>query len=149
MKHVSIYLVTSAVLVGAGHARPNQDPTALQQTAAPANGVWVDSIDLSKAPLRPPPRGRGAGRGRAHTTPATPPPAPVYALGGVTYPHAVPLQSDRDLAIDLKGRAVRFASMVGIDDGVGAGRGSVVFGVWVDGKKVAESGLMRGGDAPK
>ena len=32
---------------------------------------------------------------------------------------------------------------------VPAGRGSVIFGVWVDGKKVADSGLMRGGDAPK
>jgi alpha-galactosidase len=73
----------------------------------------------------------------------------VYALGGVTYPHALPLASDRDLTIDLKGRAVRFASMVGIDSAVQAGRGSVYFGVWVDGKKVADSGLLKGGDAPK
>ena len=39
--------------------------------------------------------------------------------------------------------------MVGIDSAVPAGRGSVIFGVWVDGKKVADSGVMRGGDAPK
>ena len=47
--------------------------------------------------------------------------------------------------------------MVGIDDAVSAGRngqppasrGSAVFGVWVDGKKVADSGVMKGGDAPK
>jgi hypothetical protein len=25
----------------------------------------------------------------------------------------------------------------------------VIFGVWVDGKKAAESGVMKGGDAPK
>ncbi len=65
------------------------------------------------------------------------------------YPHAVPLVSDRDMLIDLQGRAVRFDSMVGIDSAVPAGRGSVIFGVWVDGKKVADSGLMRGGDEPK
>jgi hypothetical protein len=28
-------------------------------------------------------------------------------------------------------------------------RGSVIFGVWVDGKKAADSGVMKGGDAPK
>jgi len=32
---------------------------------------------------------------------------------------------------------------------VPSGRGSVIFGVWVDGKKVADSGVMRGGEAPK
>ncbi len=73
----------------------------------------------------------------------------MYVLGGVTYPNTVPLVSDRDMTIDLKGRAVRFASMVGIDGSVGAGRGSVIFGVWVDGKKIADSGVMKGGDEPK
>src|SRR6185369_4915693 len=43
----------------------------------------------------------------------------------------------------------RFSSMVGIDDTVKTPAGSVVFGVWVDGKKAADSGVMRGGDAPK
>ena len=119
----------------------------MRQVDAPANGIWIDSLDLRQVPTRPVGRGRGAGaRGAA---PATPPAPPVYALGGVTYPHTVTLQSDRDFAIDLKGQAVRFASMVGIDDAVGVGRGSVIFGVWVDGRKVADSGLMKGGDAPK
>ena len=69
----------------------------------------------------------------------------------------MPVSSDTDFTIDLKGAATRFESMVGIDDAVSAGRngqppasrGSVVFGVWVDGKKVADSGVMKGGDAPK
>ena len=57
----------------------------------------------------------------------------------------------------------KFVAMVGIDDGVppaqapaGAARrrrrrrpGSVVFGAWVDGKKVFESDVMKRGDAPK
>ena len=120
---------------------------ALKAADPPASGVFIDTLDLtpvSATVLRR--AGRG---GRSGAPAATPPPAPVYALGGVTYPHAIPMNADRDLSIDLKGKAVRFASMVGIDSSVPAGRGSVVFGVWVDGKKAADSGVMRGGDAPK
>jgi alpha-galactosidase len=138
-----------ALTVVAGSAQDTpKDIAILQQQDPPPNGIWIDTLDLT--PVQPFLRrgGRGGGN-RAGAAPATPPPAPVYALGGVTYPHALPLASDRDLTIDLKGRAVRFASMVGIDSAVQAGRGSVYFGVWVDGKKVADSGLLKGGDAPK
>jgi alpha-galactosidase len=138
-----------ALTVVAGSAQDTpRDIAILQQQDPPPNGIWIDTLDLT--PVQPFLRrgGRGGGN-RAGAAPATPPPAPVYALGGVTYPHALPLASDRDLTIDLKGRAVRFASMVGIDSAVQAGRGSVYFGVWVDGKKVADSGLLKGGDAPK
>jgi len=127
-----------------------QDAAALSKADPPANGVWVDSLDLSKLPagvIRRAGRGRGAAPGQP--PPTTPPPAPTYALGGVTYAHAVPVSSDTDLAIDLKGKAVRFIAMVGIDDTVRAGQGSVVFAVWVDGKKVADTEIMKGGDAPK
>jgi alpha-galactosidase len=138
-----------AVTVVAGNAQDTpQDIAILQQQDPPPNGIWIDSLDLTAVQpfLR---RGGRGGGNRAGAAPATPPPAPVYALGGATYPHAVPLASDRDLTIDLKGKAVRFASMVGIDSTVAAGRGSVYFGVWVDGRKVADSGLLKGGDAPK
>ena len=134
-----------AAMVGTSFVRA-QEAAALQQKDPPPDGVWISSLDLSKVALRPPGRGRGAGGGGQ---PAAPPPPPTYSLGGVIYPNAVPLVSDRDMAIDLKGQALRFASMVGIDDSVGAGRGSVIFGVWVDGKKVGDSGVMKGGDAPK
>ena len=121
-------------------ADTTQDPFVLQAADSPPNGVWVDSLDLSKTMIRRPRAPRGQ----------TTPPAPlVFKLGGVIYQHAVPLQSNADLAIDLDGQAVRFTSMVGIDDDRQPGQGSVTFEVWVDGKKVADSGLMKGGDAPK
>jgi alpha-galactosidase len=132
-----------------------QDAAALQKADAPAGGVWLDTLDLSKLPMgtvRRPVAPRGAGRGGATGAPPTQPPAPVplkFALGGVEYVHALPLVADFDLSLDLKGQAVRFAAMVGIDDLVRPGQGSVIFGVWVDGKKKADSGLLRGGDAPK
>jgi alpha-galactosidase len=113
---------------------------ALQGNDPPSNGVWLDSLDLTKAPLRRPRGGRGQ---------AAPAPPLTFVLGGVTYAHAVPLQSDGDLEIDLGGAAARFMAMVGIDDSVKAPQGSVIFGVWVDGKKVEDTGVVRGGDAPK
>ena len=142
-------LLLSALAIGTqlSAGPPQLADTALQQADAPPNGVWIDSLDLTGVPIRPAGRGRGAGPGGQ--PPATPAPAPSYMLGGVAYPHTVALVSDRDMLVDLKGRAVRFDSMVGIDSSVPSGRGSVIFGVWVDGKKVADSGVLRGGDAPK
>jgi len=144
LKRTGLAVALAAAVAFAAVAPAAQDQLVLREKEAPPDGVWLDSLDLAGVPLRAA-RGRGGRAGQ----PATPPPPPTYALGGVTYPHAVPLQSDRDFAIDLNGKALRFQSMVGIDDAVPAGRGSVIFGVWVDGKKVADSGLMRGGDAPR
>jgi len=143
-----VAVLCAAGLVGSiafGHVRAQSAPE-LQKVDPPANAVWVDGLDLSKASIRRPQAGRG---GRGAAPPAGPPPPLKFVLGGVEYPHAVPLTADNDLVVDLQGQATRFQSMVGVDDGVGPGRGSVAFGVWVDGKKVADSGVMRGGDPPK
>jgi alpha-galactosidase len=133
-------------------------PASLAAQDPPANGIWVDSLDLSNASIRRP---RRFGRGQ------TAPPSPLtFKLGDTVYAHAVPLVSDGDLTIDVDGNATRFVSMVGIDDAPPplppAGRanatpptppappqGSVIFGVWVDGRKVFDSGIVRVGDAPK
>jgi alpha-galactosidase len=130
-----------------------REQDTLSGSTAPTGGIWLDSLDLSRITIRQAGRG-GGGRGAA---PTTPPPPPAYTLGGVTYAHTVPVTSDTDFTIDLKGAATRFESMVGIDDAVSAGRGeqppmsrgSAVFGIWVDGKKVADSGVMKGLDPPK
>ena len=150
-RRARLFLVVASSMSFAALAVAFQTPEidALRAADAPANAVFVDSLDMTPVAATVLRRGGRGGAGRAGAPATTPPPAPVYALGGVTYPHAVPMNSDRDLSIDLKGSAVRFASMVGIDSSVPAGRGSVIFGVWVDGKKVAESGVMKGGDAPK
>src|SRR4051812_5457393 len=138
----------SAAAIGAAFQSPEAE--ALKAADPPANAVFVDALDMTPVAATVIRRGgRAGGGGRAGAPATTPPPAPVYALGGVTYPHAVPMNADRDLSIDLRGKATRFASMVGIDSSVPAGRGSVIFGVWVDGKKIADSGVLRGGDAPK
>jgi alpha-galactosidase len=70
-------------------------------------------------------------------------------LGGIEYPRGIGTRSISELVIDLKGNATRFVSMVGIDDELRGGVGSVTFEVWADDTRVAASGLMRAGDAPK
>ena len=133
-------IIATLMAIGAAAGTTTQDPSSLHVADAPPNSIWVDSLDLSKAMIRRPRMPRGQ----------TAPPAPmVFKLGGVVYQHAVPLQSNADLAIDLDGQAVRFVSIVGIDDDRQPGQGSVTFEIWVDGKKAADSGVMKGGDAPK
>jgi len=138
----ALTLAVSLPLAGA-----RQDAAALQGADPPANGIWVDSLDLSKTPIRRP-------RGQRGQT--TPPPPLTFRLGGATYAHALPLQSDGDLTIDLGGTATKFVAVIGVDDGGTpapnarpAPCGSVVFGAWVDGKKVFESDVMKRGDTPK
>src|SRR5262245_42459483 len=134
-------------------ALQTSEADALRATDAPANAVFVDTLDMTPIANITPPilrrPGRGGTGGRGATPSPTPPSYMVIPIGGVTYPHALPMMPDRDLSVDLKGSAVRFAAMVGIDSGLAAGRGSVIFGVWVDGRKAADSGVVRGGDAPK
>src|SRR6478609_5453222 len=128
-------VVISLCLVAVAAAHHQQAPQNPEDRAV---SVFVDTLDLSKAAIRRPRAGRGQ---------PTPPPPLVFALGGVTYEHAVPLNADADLTIDLGGKAQRFTALVGIDDTVKAPAGSVIFGVWVDGKQVADTGVIRGGDA--
>jgi alpha-galactosidase len=145
--------VTFAIAAWSGSfAARGQDAAQLSATDAPPSGVWINTLDLAAkgVAIRQPGRGgRGPNGAAPGGTPAQTPPPPTYSLGGTPYPHTVPTTSDTDFSIDLKGDAVKFASMAGIDDTAGAGRGSVQFGVWVDGKKVAETPIMKSGDAPK
>src|SRR5262249_23097423 len=106
-------LAAAAALCGSlclAHAA--QDPQVFRAAGSPPNAVWVDSLDLSRAPIRRPRGQRGQ-----------PPPAPLKLnLGGVEYPHGVPLQANGEIVIDLKGNATRFSAMVGIDDEHKAGQ---------------------------
>jgi alpha-galactosidase len=151
-KSISGLILSGLAVLAVSAAPARQDTAALQRSDAPPNAVFLDTLDLSKVQLRPAPR---PARGQATAPPV------VFRLGGVTYPHAVPLRSDADMTLDLGGAATRFMAMIGIDDGgppqapqPGAPppapipAGSVVFGVWADGKKVFESDVKHRGDAP-
>jgi alpha-galactosidase len=120
-------------------------PAAFAQTPAaaftaggpPANSIWLDSLDLTKAL-----QGYGAPAAGKSVD------GNALTIAGTVFPHGFGTHSIGSLAIDLHGSAVRFSSMVGVDDET-MGKGSVVFSVYVDGKKAAETQVIRGNDAAK
>jgi alpha-galactosidase len=110
----------------------------LRAEQAPRNAIWVETLDLSKMAQR-------RGEPRAARSIRDQP----IRLGGLTYPHGIGTRSISEFVIDLKGQALRFESMVGLDDVIKGGVGSVTFEVWADDSLVAASGLMKPGDTPK
>jgi len=69
-------------------------------------------------------------------------------MKSVVYPHGVGTRGPTELNVELNGAATRFSTLVGIDDR-GRHGGVLRFEIWLDKKKVAESGPMKFGDAPK
>jgi alpha-galactosidase len=111
-----------------------QDAAALRLDSPPPGAMWLDSLDLS--PMTQDFGSPHAGRSvDGH----------LLTLQGVVYAHGIGTHANSQYSVDLKGAATRFESMVGVDD-ERSGDGSVTFQVWVDGKKKAETAVMRGGD---
>ncbi|MFF6983507.1 NPCBM/NEW2 domain-containing protein [Streptomyces sp. NPDC008343] len=72
---------------------------------------------------------------------------PIRINGGV-YASGLGTNAISTIKIDLAGACTRFSSDVGVDDDT-HGQGSVTFTVEADGKTVAETGVIRGGDPAK
>src|SRR4051812_20672983 len=115
----------AAAVVVAGAAR-GDDAELLRAAAPPENGVWLGSLDLSRM-------SQDYGEPRRDRTVDRNP----LRLHGVTYPHGIGTHAQSEMLVDLKGSALRFMAMCGLDD-ERQGRGSITFEVRVDGKKVAE-----------
>jgi len=69
-------------------------------------------------------------------------------IGGQRFKRGIGTHAASRFAIDLKGAALRFRAKVGVDDEVATAPASVIFRVYADRKKVFESGVLRGGNAP-
>jgi len=70
------------------------------------------------------------------------------SIAGKQFERGVGTHANSVLHIELDGKAERFTAMVGVDDET-AGRGTVQFIVYGDGKKLFDSGVMKGRDAAK
>jgi len=70
------------------------------------------------------------------------------SIGGKVFERGVGTHADSVLYVDLDGRVERFQASVGVDDAAG-GRGTVAFRVYGDGKKLFDSGIMKGGQEAK
>ena len=69
-------------------------------------------------------------------------------IGGQALAFGVGTHAGSRLDVALGGRALRFTARVGVDDETG-GKGTVVFRVYADGTLRYDSGLVRGGEAPR
>ena len=108
-----------------------------QTTDAPADSVWLDSLDISKMKV-----GYGAPQAKLSVD------KNALTLGGQTFARGVGTHALSQIAVDLNGRGKRFSATVGVDDETEK-KGSVIFQVYLDGKLVAKSGVMLGGTAPQ
>jgi hypothetical protein len=128
--------------------QPNPQPSPPAQTVAPneidlradnppQHAVWLETLDLSKLKQQ---------WGEVHAGRSVD--GNPLTLGGIVYRHGVGTHAASDVLIDLKGSALRFAAMVGVDDEK-KGYGSVRFHVLVDGKPLADTPVMHGGDRPQ
>ena len=70
------------------------------------------------------------------------------SIGGHKYEHGLGTHAISIMRLGLDGKAESFTADVGVD-GSESTDGSVTFTVMGDGKKLFESGIMHGGDAPK
>jgi hypothetical protein len=138
-RHRTIVALAVGMLAAGAAARTAdaQDAAALRGSEAPPHALWLDSLDLSQVE-------QGWGQPGAGKSVDKRP----ITLHGTTFTHGLGTHAESTLRIELKQAATRFVSMVGVDDEVGQ-KGLVGFEVWVDGRKKADSGLMRGGDEPK
>jgi hypothetical protein len=109
-----------AVMVLRAHADnpPSVDLASLQGERPPAGAIWVESIGLDTMQQR-----------RERPRPGRSVRDLPIRLGGMTFPHGIGTRSISELQIDLHGAATRFVSMIGLDDVVKAGVGSVNFEV--------------------
>lgn len=125
----------AAVLASAWPSRAQADPD-LTSSNVPAGSIWLDSLDLSKVDQD---YSHAFARRSITGRPLT--------LGGVVYAHGVGTHANGAIQIQLDGSATHFDAMVGVDADSGKA-GSVTFTVYVDTKKVVDTAVIRGGQAP-
>ena len=121
--------LAALLLAGASFSAQAQD--------APPNGLYVETLDLSKMTTG---YGTAAAGKSIDGHPLT--------LGGVVYPHGIGTHAESVFVINLHGAATHFTSTVGVDDETNHS-GSVAFSVVVDGKTAAQTKVLHGGDAPQ
>jgi len=109
---------------------------ALHSQDAPANSLWLDTLDLANVTQE---YGSPHAGKSVDSNPIT--------LSGIPYPHGLGTHAASRLLVLLKGSATRFNALAGVDDEK-KGHGSVQFQVYVDGKKALETPVLHGGDAP-
>lgn len=126
----------AVLLLGLQHRVCCDEEASLRSSTPPKNGIWLESLKLFMPVDYGGPRAGQSVDGN-----------PIK-IGGEVYQHGVGSHTPGEFTVDLKRSATRFVSMVGVDDET-SGKGSVEFEIYVDGKKVYTSGIIRGGEKAK
>jgi alpha-galactosidase len=133
---LALPLAFSAPVFAAGSDLPALNPAIFTSKNAPAGAIWLDSLDLANFV-------QGHGKAMAAESISDKP----LTMAGVVYPHGVGTHAESRANIDLKGNAVRFATMFGIDAET-KDKGSAALRITVDGQLRLETPTMRGGQPP-
>ncbi len=124
---LAINLFVSGLLLS--HPVFAADPT-------PAGLLWLADLDLSKM-------SSGWGKPLPNQSVQGQP----LTIAGRTFKNGVGTHADSLMFINLKGSATRFTALLGVDDETQK-KGSIQGKVYGDGKKLFDSGILRGGAEP-
>ncbi|WP_207423450.1 NPCBM/NEW2 domain-containing protein [Desertivirga brevis] len=108
------------------------------QSAAHAQTVWLDQLDLSAAT-------QGYGVPRKNKTVD----GNIMKISGQTFERGFGTHAESSLQIQLDGKASLFTAWVGVDDEMKDHQPAVEFVVYGDGKKLWSSAVMRVGDVAR
>ena len=72
----------------------------------------------------------------------------AISIDGQTFDHGVGTHAESALYVKLDGKTERFRAQVGVDDATN-GRGTIQFMVYGDGRRLFDSGIMKGGQPAK
>lgn len=112
-------------------------PIPLAARAPAAEDVPLTSLDVSKVR-------QGWGKPQVDKNVVGKP----MAIAGKRYERGLGTHATMVLHVALDGQTERFRAQVGVDDET-AGRGTIRFLIHADGKKLFDSGVLKGGDAAK
>ncbi len=116
----------------------NSFPATVSASSVRAGTIWLSSLDISKAQ-----------QGWSKPLPNRSVENNPLTLAGQKFARGLGTHAPSLLYIDLKGAAQRFTAKVGVDDEVGAGKGSVEFRVYGEDRMLWKSGLLHAGDQPE
>jgi alpha-galactosidase len=106
------------------------------------SSAWAETVPLGDLDLTKMSTGWGKPQVNKSIT------AQTLSIGGRAFATGVATHAESILHIELDGKTERFGAYVGVDDAPGP-RGSVRFKVFGDGKRLFDSGLMKGTDSAK
>ncbi|HEX2948645.1 MAG TPA: NPCBM/NEW2 domain-containing protein, partial [Armatimonadota bacterium] len=131
------YLSVSAMMIAAVLLATQvsaQDINVLRGSKLPDHAMWLDTLDLSKI---------SQGWCLAHAGKSVM--GNPITIKSIVYERGIGTHTESRIEVDLKGAALKFESVIGLDDEE-RGKGTASFEVFVDGVEKFDSGLMKAGE---